>query len=342
MPFSLAKLILGSLARLAKTAPGAFLLAATACAHAGRDEPASAPQPPPAPPAASAPRAFELFESIRPSPEVKAVCERLSYQPMPLISHWRFFNERDKLFDAERYARSIWTPDRQMDEPPHIGGWEKYGIPPGYGGWVDLDMETPLDARTGPEYEAFIKETRRLRPEAKICLHGYILREEAKGERGELVHRIVSLCDAISPPIYPQFTADYSNVTQQLHACRNRIRWSLDLKARHGVKVFPAMWKRHGKQPQIYDAQGRKVRDLTPPEIVRSFADLVVTEERNGLRCDGIVVWGNDPLVLYRSPQKTPPLDFVHPDTPDQKSADASDIRFLEIVAEAVAGRRGP
>ncbi len=336
MPFSLTHLVRNALIGLAKRAPGTFLLAAAACANAGRDEPAPAPQPPPA---ASAPRAFELFESIRPSPEVLAVCERLGYQPMPLITHWRFFNERDKRFEPERYAANIWTPDREMDEPAHIGGWEKYGIPPGYAGWVDLDMETPLDARSALEYEAFIRETRRLRPEAKICLYGHILREEPKGERGDLVHRIVSLCDAISPPIYPMFGADYDNVTQQLRACRNRIRWSLDLKERHGVKVFPAMWKRHGKQPQMLDAQGRKIRDLTPPEIVRSFAELVVTTEQNGRRCDGVIAWGNDPLVLYRSPEKTPPLDFTHPDTPDQESADASDIRFLEIIAEEAAKR---
>ena len=290
--------------------------------------------------AVSEEQSFELFQTFRPSPAVETVCRRLGFKPIPLITQRRFYREREGRVDGEKYARRIWMPGEDQDEPPEFGGWERYGIPPDFDGWVDLDFEKPLDARSVVAYKDMIRETRRLRPRAKICLHGYILRQEPQGERGELVHEIVSMCDAISPPIYPRFTADFGNLKQQLHVHRKRIQFCLDLKARHGVKVFPVMWKRYGAKPAVTDEAGRKVRTLIPEEIVGQFAEMVVTTERNGDRVDGIIVWGNDPLVLYRSPRK-PALDFAHPDTPDQASADASDIRFLEIIAAAVRSAAG-
>lgn len=314
----------------------------------GPPEPTRTTKPAPPPkakaPGAPAPAAvpgFQLFETFRPSPQVQEVCDRLGFQPIPLVTARRFYSRREGRVDPEKYQENIWTPDGPADMPPQFGRWERWGIPPNFSGWIDLDFEEPLNQRSVEAYKAAIAQTRRLRPNAKICLHGYILRQEPKGARGKLVNDIVSLCDAISPPIYPVFTAEFANLDQQLRMHEKRIRFCLELGARHNVEVFPVMWKRYRGKPSIVHSTGQHVRRIIPAQIVRQLAEVVVSTELDGRHVDGIIVWGNDPLVLYWPPEKDP-LDYMHDDTPDQAAIDASDIRFLEIIAEVVAEQGKP
>lgn len=277
--------------------------------------------------------AFRLFYVFPASSEVRKVCEQLGFEPMPLVTQWRFFNAREDRFDPDKYQRLIWTPGRPTGYPPDVGGWEQHGVPPDYPGWIDLDFERPLTVARAEEYKALIRETRRLRPRARICLHGYILRRRAEGERAKLVDDIVSRCDAVSPPIYPNFRPNFSNLKQQLDLHRNRLRFCLELKSRHGVKVFPIVWKRY-LRAAAKDSGTSRSQYVTPPAIARQFAELVVGAEHEGHRVDGVIVFGNDALVLHR-PQTKRKGVLSHSDTADQQAADRSDVEFLRIVADA-------
>ena len=288
---------------------------------------------------------FHLFQMFKPTPEVLKVAETMGFEPIALITKWRFYDSDAERFSSTKYAQKIWTPEQ--NPLPGLGTWEKYGIPPGWPIWADLDFEEwgPIfhpeqyDRATVAsrvrDYKLLIKWTRILRPEATVCIHG-LVRNELTGLSGALIEDIVSLCDAVSPSLYSNFNRELTNVQQQFGIKEERLLACLGLKRDHGVKVLPLVGKRYrlldeNGDPAV-DEEGRKILLLTPPSILRDMMELILTTELDGLRVDGVIVWGNDNRIL-RSNGKA---NFVIPDTPDQQTADLTDARFLEIITDAL------
>jgi hypothetical protein len=274
------------------------------------------------------------------------VAEALGYQPAALITKWRFFDLETDSFDFSKYTQKIWTPDN--DPVPGFGGWEKFEIPPHRAVWADLDFEkwecilqpdTCVDeavAARVEDYLQLIQATRTLRPDAQVCLHG-LVRSELGGESGALIEGIVSRCDAVSPSLQSNLKEDLGNVQQQMEIKRIRVRESLKLKRDHGVKVLPLVHKRYRLLDEDgngqLDEHGRKIFLLAPPEVLEQMMEVVFTTQVDGLKVDGVIVWSVDNRVLNGQGDGG---SFAIPDTPDQQTADQTDIQFLNII-EAVA-----
>ena len=291
-------------------------------------------------------RVLGMYQMVQPSPGVLKVSEQLGFVSMPLINRWRFFDTESDSFDPVRYAEKIWTPD--LDHYPDLGTWSKFGIPPHYLVWVDLDFEkwdpifNPDDypnqvvVSRVQDYLDLIQSTRELRPSARVCIHG-LIRGPLEGLSGSLIEMIVSQCDAISPSMASNFDRDFSGLQQQMNIKRARILACLEFKAQHGTKVFPVVNKRYqliGPDGTIaLDEEGRQIRLLVPQEILEQMMEVVFTTEFEGLKVDGVIVWSADNRILHADPDLVGLV--ILPDTPDQQTADSSEVQFMEIVAES-------
>lgn len=257
---------------------------------------------------------------IRPSRQVKAECERLGFQPVPQLTKFRFV-DRQFRFDGAAYMEKIWTPGKEPRTPPDAGGAEKFGIPPGWSGLVCLDLEAPvwdpirrpneftdLDiARATQIYLDVAAATKRLRPQARIMFHNMML--GGSDPRGLAAQEQIGLaCDAVSPSMY--LTAADTERNLELH--EQRLRHCLRFKKEHGRAVYPVVWKR-------FHTGGA---GLMPQDLFRRVVEVCLLTEEDGVRADGICLWGND--------NNQPAL---------RPTADESDLAAMRIIVE-VARRR--
>lgn len=301
------------------------------------------PSPPPVEPAD-----LVLLEAFWPSPAVKKVLAELGYDTLVQITPKRFWSNRTNLFDVARYERFIWTPNDEGAVPRAFGSAQRYGIPPGYDGWVLLDLEKwdplfrPDDfddetvRRRVADYKNLIAATRRLRPKAKICWFG-LVRGPLGGRSGELIEQIVRLADGISVPMFSNLRQDYRNLDHQIEIHQSRLKACLALKKKYSLKVLPVLSKRHNVKVGrgiLRDEAGTPIRMIPPPHVQRRIIETALSIEHEGMRVDGVILWWKDNGLLATQTD----LDTI-PDTPDQAAADRSDVQFARMVAEAAAKR---
>ncbi len=265
---------------------------------------------------------FEVFEVILASPAIVDELQELEHQAIPLMGPWRHTDEATGDFDMERYIQNIWRPDADFGVPEGYGSEERYGIPPGYTGWVILDYEQwNIPARV-IDFLALIATTRQLRPEASIALYW---KPNINGNylylQTEML--ILSQVDAIVPTTY--LLNSLQNLAAQLYNREQRVRYCLELGQALDKKVFPIVWKRYAAG---LDEQGRKIQRLLPPVLFEAVVDLCMVEHE-GAHADGIVLWGNDNLVLFN-----PNGNVVQPDTPTQFHVDVTDLASVLIVSQ--------
>ncbi len=289
-----------------------------------------------------------LLEAFWPSPGVSKALKELGYETLVHITQKRFWNNHTHSYDAARYERFIWTPNEESAVPREFGSAERYGIPPGYGGWVLLDFEK-RDPLIRPdefeeetvrlrvrEYTDLIAATRRLRPKAKICWYG-LVRGPLDGRSGELIEQIVRLADGISVPIYSNLRQDYRNLDHQVEIHQSRLNACLALKKKYGLKVLPVLSKRHNVKVGrgiLRDEVGTPIRMIPPPHVQRRIIATALSIEHEGMRADGVILWWKDNGLLATQTD----LDTI-PDTPDQAAADRSDVQFARRISEVAAKR---
>lgn len=263
---------------------------------------------------------FQVFEAILPSPAISDDMAAFGHQPIPLMGPWRHTDEITGNFDLARYMENIWRPDADFGVPEQYGSVERYGIPPGYAGWVILDYEEWSLPYRLIDFLALIATTRQLRPEASIALYWrpdlYAGYEYAASEA-----LIMSQVDAIVPTTY--LLNNLQNLPAQLFDREQRVRHCLELGQALGKKVFPIVWKRYAAG---MNQQGQKVHRLLPPPLFQAVLNLSLVEHE-GAQADGIVLWANDNLVLFN-----PGGPVVHPDTPAQYHVDLTDLWSALVV----------
>ena len=289
-----------------------------------------------------------LLEAFWPSPAVKKELGELGYETLAHITQKRFWNNHTQMYDAARYKRFIWTPNDESAVPQAFGSAERYGIPPGYDGWVLLDFEK-WDPLIGPaefeeetvrrrvrEYTDLIAATRRLRPKAKICWYG-LVRGPLDGRSGELIEQIVRLADGIGVSMFSNLRQDYGNLDHQNDIHQSRLKACLALKKKYGLKVFPVLSKRHNVKVGrgiLRDEAGTPIRMIPPPNVQRRIIATALSIEHQGMRADGVILWWKDNGLLATQTD----LDTI-PDTPDQAAADRSDVEFARMISEVAAKR---
>lgn len=263
---------------------------------------------------------FQIFEAILPSPFIADELEGFEHQPIPLMGPWRHTDEETGDFDIARCIENIWRPDVGFGVPEGYGSEERYGIPPGYTGWVILDYEQWNLPYRLVDFLALIATTRQLRPQALIALYWKPnLNGGSVYDQTEAL--IISQVDAIAPPTY--LLNSLENLAAQLYNREQRVRHCLELGQAHGKEVFPIVWKRYAAG---VDEQGNKVQRLLAPDVFDAVLDLAMVEHE-GAQADGIILWGNDNLVLFN-----PDGNVVHPDTPTQYHVDVTDLASVLFV----------
>ena len=284
------------------------------------------------------PPPVEMFHTFWPSPVVKQVMAGSGIRQSPLITPSRFVNLGTANFNAERYRNKIWTPDRTVGVPLDFGTEERYGIPPGYAGWVVLDYEEWDLVEHFDDFVALITETRILRPDVKICQYW---RPQINGDEAyrESETAILGLVDAIAPPLY--LVNNLENLQRQLSSRATRVRYCLELGRQLDIKVFPMMWKRY---PAGVDTDGTRVQLLLPNDLQEQIVEIALLWH-DGRRADGLFLFGTDNVVLYN-----PDRNRSHPDTQDQSVVDATDLQWLWTISAlsngppvpSIGGWKGP
>ncbi len=281
-------------------------------------EPATA-APPGAP--VAAPRGVELYQMCRPRPDVQAEARRLGFQPVPQLTKVRLVKDRSA-FDAEHYSRRIWEPGEVRSAPPEFGGEEKFGIPPGWTGLVCLDLESPVwdpirqptshtDRQIAAAEATFLQvaeATRRLRPGARIMFHN-MMRGATHPRAREAEEKIALASDAVSPSFY----VSRARLDRELAVNVRVLTRCLEFKKRHGRKVYPVVWKRFRD----------KSRDVMPAADFRRVVEAALLTDLDGVRADGICLWGNDGLF---------------PET--RAGADDTDLAAMRIIVEVTRKRQ--
>ncbi len=318
-------------------------LAVTLAATPQRCDGPKQSSPPPVEPAD-----LVLLEAFWPSPAVKKVLAALGYDTLVHITAKRFWSNRTNSFDVARYERFIWTPNDEGAVPREFGSAQRYGIPPAYDGWVQLDLEKwdplfhPDDfddetvRRRVADYKDLIAATRRLRPKAKICWHG-LVRGPLDGRSGELIEQIGRLADGISVPMFSNLRQDYRNLDHQVEIHQSRIKACLALKKKYGLKVLPVLSKRHNVKLRggiLRNDGGTPIRLISPPHVQRRIIETALLTEHQGMRIDGVILWWKDNGLLATQTD----LDTI-PDTPDQAAANRSDVQFARMISEVAAKR---
>jgi hypothetical protein len=257
---------------------------------------------------------------FRPSRPVKAECERLGFQPVPQLTKFRFV-DREFRFDGAAYMQKIWTPGQEQKTPADRGGAEKFGIPPGWSGLVCLDLEAPVwdpirrpnefndlaIARATQTYLDVAAATRRLRPQARIMFHNMMPGGSDPRSRDAQV-RIGLACDAVSPSMYGMA----GDPERSLDVDEKRLRFCLRFKKEHGRAVYPVVWKRY-----LGGGAG-----LMPQDLFRRVVEKSLLTEEEGVRADGICLWGND----CNQPALRP-------------TADESDLAAMRTIIEVARDR---
>lgn len=276
------------------------------------------------PPALGAAGDLMLFQAIVPSPAVRQVMADMGFQSIPIMGPWRH-SDPEGNFDPARYQQNIWRPDVLFDIPPGFGDHARYGIAPGYTGWVILDYEHWDILNHLNDFAALINFTRMLRPGVKICMY-WVPRLDANPPYRQAEATILGMADAISPPVY--LLNNLENLTGQLYNRQERVRYCLELGQELNKLVMPIVWKRF---PAGIDEDGKVVQLFLPPPLLDDLVQVALLNHE-GLQADGLIVWGNDSLVLYQ-----PDDPRVHPDTPTQFSVDLTDLSCVQIVTSASA-----
>ncbi len=273
---------------------------------------------------------MELFEMIIPSPGVQGVAVQLGFDPIPLVPESRFIDPDTGDYSFAHYQNYIWRPDLTFGIPESFGSETRYGIPPGWTTWVLLDYEN-WDISNPNIMNNFVNltaGTRTLRPDADIAQYW---RPDLNTDEATLQaeNTILSLADAIAPPLYLLDSLD--NLPLQMYTLQARVEYCIDMGIELGLRVYPIVWKRYGAGQ---DADGNKIQALLTAELIEAVVEFAMTE-RQGVRADGIMVFGNDNVVRYYSAST-----IIHPENPTQEESDVTDIQCLSIVAQVAEAHR--
>ncbi|MHC5008131.1 MAG: hypothetical protein ACYTGF_12310 [Planctomycetota bacterium] len=293
----------------------------------------------------------ELLTTAWLSLEVRQEAIADGWEPIPLMTDRFHYDAEEDAFDGRQYADRIWWPEWATQEfvpgtfEPAGRNWEKLGIPGDdspsvYAGWADLDFEryAPIwhpeehdpeeVSRIAQSYLNLAWTTRELRPNARIILHGLVNQTGSDTGRA-IIEQIVGHYDAISPSIYPRFTEGFTNLDPQLNQFRQRLEFCVELRAAHGVKIMPIIWKRyepldHG---EINPQTGLPWRIVMPPDVARAVLEMLVEFD-----LDGVIVFGPDGRNHWRVEPNWPP------DTPAPQDADDTTRRWLKMIKEVIGG----